>query len=331
MSSGGEPDPAAGPLDTAARRAGRAAGGPVLRIVDARAGGDITRVIIGGAPALRGTDVAAQCADFARRHDHLRLKLMQPPHGTLQMSVVLLLPARTGDADLGVIIMESMGYPPISGTNLFCAAAVALERGFAEMREPETQLRVAGTAGVVPIRARCRDGRCRRVEFENAPARVRSSLRAALAPGAAPAVLTRVSAGVEYTVIHAREVGVALVPESHDALLMLGARAASIAATDYVLFHGDFELDAQGWHCTVAVFQNPAVICRSATGTGTSAMLAVAHARGLMAAGGTLRAESAFGGRFLGRILAADGSPHGASIRTAISGDVQVGAERLIR
>ena len=90
-------------------------GEPALRIVDARSGGDVSRVIVDGAPGLRGVTVKEQCADFARRFDHLRLKLIQPPYGALHMCPVLLLPPRRSDTDFGVIIMESMGYPPISG------------------------------------------------------------------------------------------------------------------------------------------------------------------------------------------------------------------------
>ncbi len=298
-----------------------------MRIVDALAGGDTSRVIVGGAPALSGATVREQCADFARRFDHLRLKLIQPPHGALHMCPVLLLPPATPDTDFGVIIMESMGYPPISGSNLFCAAAVALERGIAIMREPETRLRVETPAGIVALTAQCRDGRCRRVEFENTPAQIRKSLSVGIDSAAAPIPVTLIAAGVDYAVVDAGRAGIPLVPESGDALIRAGVALAAGAGTDFVLFHESVQVGRSGASCTVAVFQNPGVICRSPTGTGTSAMLVLAHARGVLRPGQPFITRSPTGDSFLGRILSVQDTADGAVLRTLIAGDVTTGPE----
>lgn len=253
--------------------------------------------------------------------------LIQPPHGALHMCPVLLLPPGAPDTDFGVIIMESMGYPPISGSNLFCAAAVALERGFAVMREPETRLRVETPAGIVALTAQCRDGRCRRVEFENTPARIRKSLSVEIESTAAPVPVTLISAGVDYAVVDAGDPGIPLASESGDALIRAGEALATGADTDFVLFHGPIHVTPPGADCTVAVFQNPGVICRSPTGTGTSAMLVLAHARGLLGPGQPLTTRSPTGGSFLGRILSIQETADGAILRTLIAGDVTTGVE----
>jgi len=302
------------------------AGDPVLRIVDAEAGGDISRVIIDGMPPVHGDTVAAQCADFARRFDHLRLKLIQPPHGALHMCPVLLLPPREAGTDFGVIIMESMGYPPISGSNLFCAAAVALEHGFARHRTPETPLRVETPAGIVRVDARWQDGHCRHAAFENTPARLGSALSVDLDAGARVPV-TRVAAGVDYAVVDAAAAGLVLSPDAERPLLEAGRRIAAAAGTDFVLFHEAIRAAAP---CLVAVFQNPGVICRSPTGTGTSALLALAQARGLLRPGQSLVTRSPSGGTFTGRILSVDDDPSGAAVRTSVSGDVATGPVRSV-
>lgn len=300
----------------------------MLSIIDAQAGGDISRVIIDGAPALRGTTVAEQCADFARRFDSLRLKLIQPPHGTLHMCPVLLLPPSRPDTDFGVIIMESMGYPPISGSNLFCATAVALERGFAGIREPETHLRVETPAGVVPVTAQCRDGRCRRVAFENTPARLKTSLHASIDD--APLAVTIVAAGVDYAMVDAEHLGIRLTPDSGDSLVRPGVELVALAGTDFALFHERIHVAGDGASCTVAVFQKPGVICRSPTGTGTSAMLALAYARGLIDPETPLTTTSPDGGTFTGRILSVRDDPLGVVLRTIVAGDVEIGAALTI-
>ena len=66
--------------------------------------------------------------------------------------------------------MEPTEYPAMSGSNTICVATVLLETGrMVEMREPETTLRLEAPAGVVEVRAACRDGRCESVEFTNVP------------------------------------------------------------------------------------------------------------------------------------------------------------------
>jgi len=297
---------------------------PALWIVDAEAGGDVSRVIVGGAPALEGANVAEKCVDFAARYDHLRWKLIRPPHGELHMCPVLLLDAAGEDADFGVIIMESMGYPPISGSNLFCAAAVALETGVVPMREPSTRLRVATPGGIVAVEAHCRNGRCETVEFVNTPSRIRSTVQA-MTPAGGFLPLTVVAAGVDYAVVDADLLGVPLVPASLDMLLSLGQRLAGPAGTDFVLFHEAVTAGDGSARCRVAVFQAPAVICRSPTGTGTSAMLTLAYTRGILAEGGTMTTRSPFGGEFRGRIVSVDSTPEADVLHTAVSGRVRTG------
>jgi len=298
---------------------------PTLQVVDAWAGGDVSRVIIDGAPPLEGETIAAQCLDFARRFDHLRLKLIQPPHGALHMCPVLLLPPRDPAADLGVIIMESMGYPPISGSNLFCASAVALEHGFVPLREPQTPLCIETPAGLVTIKAHCLAGSCHRVSFENSPARIKARLDASIGPAAGTVPVAVVAAGVDYAVVDAARLGIPLEPVRDAVLLEAGTALAGAAETDFVLFHGRIHAGELGLHCTVCVFQNPAVICRSPTGTGTSAMLVLAHERGLIQPGESLAARSPGGGLFVGRILGVSERPGGAVLRTVVAGDVKTG------
>src|SRR5205814_9030672 len=69
----------------------------------------------------------------------------------------------------GYIIMEPTEYPAMSGSNTICVATVLLETGMVEMREPETTLRLEAPAGVVEVRATCRDGKCESVELTNVP------------------------------------------------------------------------------------------------------------------------------------------------------------------
>ena len=86
--------------------------------------------------------------------------------------------ATRDDCDAGYIIMEPTEYPPMSGSNTICVATVLLETGCVEMREPETMLRLEAPAGLVEVRAACRDGRVESVELTNVPSFVDAPRRA---------------------------------------------------------------------------------------------------------------------------------------------------------
>jgi proline racemase len=79
--------------------------------------------------------------------------------------------------------------------------------------------------------------------------------------------------------------------------------------------------------CRVAVFQAPSVICRSPTGTGTSALLTLAYAREAIEVGTVLATRSPTGGRFYGRIIAVQPGTDVERVMTAISGNVNTGRE----
>lgn len=69
-----------------------------------------------------------------------------------------------------------------------------------------------------------------------------------------------------------------------------------------------------------AVFQQPAVICRSPTGTGTAARVALAHARGEMAVGARLRNRSPLGTAFDAELLGESAVGGHPAVLTRITG-----------
>lgn len=305
----------------------------LLRLIDAHAGGDVSRVIVDGAPRLRGRTIAEQCRDFATRYDHLRRLLIEAPRGAIHMCPVLLLPPQDPTADLGVIIMESIGYPPISGSNLFCAVTVALESGFVAMQEPQSVLRVETPIGVVPVTADCRDGRCLRVEFENVPARVLRHYERLVVPNLGNVRCTVTYSGIVTTVVAAADARVSLDGDPDTRIADIGARITRAAAArveadsgadirapvEFTLFYDSLVVEGSSTSCRAAMFQAPSIICRSPTGTGVSALLATIHARTALPLNTHMlvrsRTNTAFTGRLLG--TTSDGE---TAVRTAVSG-----------
>src|SRR4051812_10875968 len=102
-----------------------------------------------------------------REGDELRRLLLFEPRGSAPLSLDLVLPSAHPEADAGFLIMESCTYEGMSGSNTINTATVLLETGMLPMREPVTTLVLEAPAGLVRVRADCRDGRCERITFEN--------------------------------------------------------------------------------------------------------------------------------------------------------------------
>ena len=96
--------------------------------------------------------------------------MLREPRGYPAANCNLLLPSWHPEADAGYVIMEQVEYPGMSGTNTMCVVTVLLETGMLPMTEPVTELTLEAPAGLIRVRAECRDGKVTAVTFRNVPA-----------------------------------------------------------------------------------------------------------------------------------------------------------------
>jgi proline racemase len=241
--------------------------------------------------------------------DRLRHFLLREPRGSVATHANLIVPATRPDCDAGYIIMEPTEYPAMSGSNTICVATVLLETGRLEMREPETVLRLEAPAGLVEIRAACRDGRVESVELTNVPALV-ARLDATIEVEGLGSVNVDVAyGGMWYAIADAASLGFAIEPHEARELCDVGERIRVAARTQLEPRVSIVQI-AEPWRGVDAITKNAVVIApgrldRSATGTGLSARMAVLHKRGLMRVGDSMTHASAIGSTFDGRIVAA--------------------------
>src|SRR5262245_19294459 len=107
---------------------------------------------------------------FERHRDDLRRRMLREPRGYPAANCNVILPPTHPEAQAGYIIMEQVEYPPMSGTNTICVVTALLETGMLPMREPVTELLLEAPAGLIRVRADCRDGKVTQVTFKNVPA-----------------------------------------------------------------------------------------------------------------------------------------------------------------
>jgi trans-L-3-hydroxyproline dehydratase len=278
-----------------------------ITVVGCHAGGEVGNVVVDGVAPPPGATVLEQM-EALRADDSLRRFLLREPRGSVATHANLIVPATREGCAAGYIIMEPTEYPLMSGSNTICVATVLLETGRVPMHEPETTLRLEAPAGVVEIRATCRDGRVESVEFTNVPA-FAAHLGASLEVAELGTITVDVAfGGMWYAIADAAELGFAIEPHEARALCDAGERIR-VAAKEQLDERVTIVQIAEPWQGVDRVTKNAVVIApgrldRSATGTGLSARMAVLHARGSMRVGDSMTHASAIGSTFEGRIVA---------------------------
>lgn len=276
----------------------------VVTVVGAHAEGEVGRVITGGVLPPRGATMFERMQALEREQDWLRLMLLSDPRGSVNCAVNLVTPPADPRADFGMIVIESDYYVPMSGSNLLCTVTVVLETGLLRMREPETVLTVDTPAGLVAVRAECAGGKCRRVTFRNVPSFVMHRDAQVEVAGIGTIGVDVAYGGMIYAIVDAEALGFAVQPDEARDLVAVGERIKAAAAAQLASVHpenpGIHTVNQTEFAGPVrvvdglktarnAVVVSPGRLDRCPCGTGTSARLALLHARGELAVGERFR------------------------------------------
>jgi len=231
--------------------------------------------------------------------------------------------------------MEPLHTPPMSGSNSICVATVLLETGIVPMIEPETIFNLEAPAGLVQVRATCRDGKAERITVRNVPSFAAALDATIEVAGHGTLTVDTAYGGDSFVLIDAAGLGFALTPDEARDLARTGA-AITAAATEQIGFAHPERPD---WNhisfCQFtlpptredgvlsgisAVAIEPGKLDRSPCGTGCSARMAVMHARGDLAEGDRYIGRSIIGSRFDCRVEAVTGIAGQPAIVPSISG-----------
>jgi trans-L-3-hydroxyproline dehydratase len=192
------------------------------------------------------------------------------------------------------------------------------------------ELTLESPAGLAHITAECAEGRVHAVTAQGEPAFVADRGRRADVQGYGEVAYDLVWSGGFYALVDAPALGFELVRDEEIALAAFGdAFMKSVHPTfraehpalgfagplPFLHLCGPLEqVDDAGFRARSATYVHPGVICRSPTGTGTSARLARMAADDRIGVGGWLETTS----------------PRGSSFRGAVLGDAVVGDHRAL-
>ncbi|MFP4263937.1 MAG: proline racemase family protein [Halomonas sp.] len=291
-----------------------------FRMMDTHAGGDVSRIVLGGIDALPGATVRDQMHYLRDDADGLRKLLLFEPYGVPEMSVDLIVPATDPEAAAGYIIMEVMGYPIYSGSNTICTATAVLEAGIVPKQEGVQRFNLESPAGLVNIEARVKDGVVEAITCGGLPSYIDTYRASIHVPGLGDVTYSVAYSGGFYALVDATELGFHLNRDEERELAecahkIVEAIQAERGFSHYTLgdvgplpflhFMGPVEQVADDFYRSrSATYVHPGVICRSTTGTGTSARLALMRHEGTIAPGDKLETislrETGFIGTFTG-------------------------------
>jgi proline racemase len=230
------------------------------------------------------------------------------------MCVNLIQPAVAQEARAGFITMESMGYPYFSGSNTLCTAATMMD-----LLELEESVTLETPNGVISVEGHRLEDESWEMTCLGSPAYVVDTNLSVELERFGLVTFDLVFSGALYAVVQAVDHGFALdrseesllIDFAHD--LVSSARTIAehnhpelgkVAPLPFVHFEGPLgEMEGGAYRSRTATFVFPDVICRSPTGTGTAARLALMHQRGICQKGEAIETTSPRGNSFVGRIV----------------------------
>jgi proline racemase len=302
--------------------------GPRVEAVDAHAAGEPGRVIVGGVEDVPGATMFDKMTWLQANRDDLRLRMLREPRGYPAANCNLILPATNPAADAGYVIMEQVEYPGMSGTNTMCVVTVLLETGRLPMTEPVTELTLESPVGLIRVTANCEAGKVTGVTFRNVSAFATHLDTPVEVPQLGTVRVDVAYGGMFYVIAEAEPFGLRITPDEGADIVRISEMIKAAAAEQLPVVHPEQPGFAG---ITIAQLSGPphdpdndmrnvvtvstgkldwsrpatwtGAIDRSPCGTGTSARMAVLHAKGQLSVGDTFRHEGILGTVFMGRVL----------------------------
>ena len=286
------------------------------RVVDMHTAGEPVRIVVGGYPELRGATILEKRRDALDNHDHVRRLLMLEPRGHAEMYGVIPVAPSAPGADLAVLFCHHEGYSTMCGHATIAMGRFAVDRGLVPVEAPVTRFGLECPCGVVDVAVSIGpDGRPGDVSFDSVPAFVMAR-DLELEVGGLGRVRFDISyGGAFYAILPASRIGLSLAGAPIAPLLDAARRITeAIRAAieirhptepDLGFLYGTILVDdvapGGGVSANLCVFGD-GQIDRSPTGSGVTARLALAHARGEIATGVAARFAGATGQCFSGAV-----------------------------
>jgi proline racemase len=289
-----------------------------LHVVDLHTAAEPVRIVERGYPELQGATILEKRRDALTRFDDLRRMLMLEPRGHGGMYGVIPTAPCHPDADLAVLFTHQEGYSTMCGHATIAIGRWAVDTGRVALVDGKARFGLEAPCGVVRVEVEACDDGAPLVAFESVESFASHLDQAVDVSGLGRVAFDIAFGGAFYAILPASRIGLSLMDSPLAELV-----AAGVAITDAVraaltiehptepdlgFLYGTILTDdvALGDHggqastnlCIFAEGQ----IDRSPTGSGVTARIALAAARGEMAVGQECEIRGVSGEGFSGRL-----------------------------
>lgn len=284
--------------------------------VDGHTCGNPVRMVVGGAPHLKGANMIERRKNFVAEYDWIRTALMFEPRGHDVMSGSILYPPTREDCDVAILYIEVSGCLPMCGHGTIGTVTFMIERGIVTPATPGV-VRLDTPAGVVEARYEMNGDHVDSVRIRNVACFLAGTDLEVEVPGLGEITFDVSYGGNFYAIIEPQQNMSDMADLTPGDIQRLSPVVRDLINEKYDFVHPEEPLihgvshimwtgapTQAGVDGRNAVFYGDKAIDRSPCGTGTSARMAQRHAKGLLNVGDDYRHESIIGSIFDGRVEA---------------------------
>ncbi|MGO3151819.1 MAG: proline racemase family protein [Galactobacter sp.] len=285
----------------------------LIHTVETHVEGLGVRVVVGGVPTLPGDTMAQRRTWFEENLDDLRTFLMHEPRGHDALSGAILQPSTNPDADWGVLFIEVTGVLPMCGAGTMGVATALVDTGMVAVTEPVTTVRLDTPIGLIRAEVTVSSGKAESVTITNVASYAHAQHQSVDVPGWGNVSYDLAFGGNFYAFVEADKLGLTLEREAVGSLRAAGTAimnainasaepvhpVTGYSGCEHVVFLGP---GSDATHARHALINHPGWVDRSPDGTGTSALMALHHARGDLPLNTDFVNESFIGTSFTGRL-----------------------------
>ena len=283
--------------------------------VDAHTCGNPVRVILCGAPLLKGSNMSEKRQHFLKEFDWIRTGLMFEPRGHDMMSGTIIFEPSSDEFDVSILFIETSGCLPMCGHGTIGTVTVLIEK---EIITPKTSgvLRIETPAGlVIATYKKDERNRVKSVKIINVASFLHSKDLTIECEELGSLTFDVAYGGNFYAIIDPQKNFQGIQNFTASQLITMSKKLRDEINKKYDfehplnetingLSHIEWTGDVKNESSTArnAVFYGDKAIDRSPCGTGTSARMAQLYSRDLLKQGQDFIHESYIGSKFTGRI-----------------------------
>ena len=279
--------------------------------------GEPTCIVYGGVPYPYGTGIVEKRRHLEANYDWLRRALTREPRGHKDMFGVFLAPPSSSGADAGMIWMDGENFHDMCGHGTIALGMAMVSQGLTPSGGDLTTIRFETTAGLVTAEVGSSASSVEWCRFENVPAYLAARDVKVVLPDFGEIKVDVSFGGNFFAIVKWDHPDWKICPQNAGFFSKLGPVVKGLVNEkvelrhptqphinnlEFVTFYHEPTLPDAFYKC-VHVFSDGKAD-RSPGGTGTSAMMAMLEARGLIKVGQTIQSEGLLGtGTFEGCLV----------------------------